>query len=220
MTTVPSSPDTASGSRHLHLAVHGMDCAEEAALVRRALADDAGVEHLDFDLIGGRVEVVFNPEATTAGAILAAIERTGLRASAAADPLARQRVPAPPGAAAPRSDHARGAPRLLLLSGALFLVGWGIDAWHADGWIDAILGHAHVPGDADAYHREPASVAAYGMALLVGLWPTWPRALASLRYRRLDMHVLVCVSAIGAAVIGQWSEAAAVAFLFALAHWI
>ena len=45
-----------------------------------------------------------------------------------------------------------------------------------------------------------------------------PRALASLRYRRLDMHVLVCMSAIGATSIGQWAEAAAVAFLFAVAH--
>ena len=32
------------------------------------------------------------------------------------------------------------------------------------------------------------------------------------------MHVLVCLSAIGAAAIGQWAEAAAVAFLFAIAH--
>jgi cation transport ATPase len=45
-----------------------------------------------------------------------------------------------------------------------------------------------------------------------------PRAMASLRFRRLDMHVLVCLSAVGAAAIGQWAEAATVAFLFALAH--
>jgi cation transport ATPase len=32
------------------------------------------------------------------------------------------------------------------------------------------------------------------------------------------MHVLVCLSAIGAAAIGQWAEAATVAFLFAVAH--
>src|SRR4030095_7289832 len=35
---------------------------------------------------------------------------------------------------------------------------------------------------------------------------------------RLDMRVLVCLSAVGAAAIGQWAEAAAVAFLFAIAH--
>ena len=46
----------------------------------------------------------------------------------------------------------------------------------------------------------------------------WPRALAALRHLRLDMHVLVCLSAAGAAAVGQWAEAAAVAFLFALAH--
>ena len=45
-----------------------------------------------------------------------------------------------------------------------------------------------------------------------------PRALTSLRFARLDMHVLVCLSAVGAAAIGQWAEAAAVAFLFAIAH--
>jgi cation transport ATPase len=45
-----------------------------------------------------------------------------------------------------------------------------------------------------------------------------PRAVTSLRFGRLDMHVLVCLSAIGAAAVGQWAEAAAVAFLFAIAH--
>ena len=42
--------------------------------------------------------------------------------------------------------------------------------------------------------------------------------MASLRHVRLDMHVLVCLSVLGAAAIGEWSEGAAVAFLFALAH--
>jgi cation transport ATPase len=63
-------------------------------------------------------------------------------------------------------------------------------------------------------------MAAYGASALTGLWPMIPRAFASLRFRRLDMHVLVCLSAIGAAAIGQWAEAATVAFLFALAHLI
>jgi len=214
MSHVPSGPP--DGTDHLHVTVHGMDCAEEAALVRRALADDPGVRDLDFDLVGGRVRVVYDPAATTPAAIVAAIGRTGLGAGLE-------------GEAGHDHDHdhdhqhhghAHGAPRLLLVSGALFLIGWGIDAWHADGWIDAIVGHAHVPGDEGDHGRVPASMAAYGLALLVGLWPTWPRALAALRYRRLDMHVLVCISAVGAAAIGQWSEAAAVAFLFALAHWI
>jgi cation transport ATPase len=198
-----------------------MDCAEEAALIRRALADDPGVEHLDFDLIGGRVEVVYNPAATSAEAIAAAIDRTGLHTHGDGEDGHDHRHDHDHEKwQGPAWSHGLAAPRLLILSGALFLTGWGIDAWHADGWIEAIVGHAHVPGEEDLHGRDPFSTAAYGLALVVGLWPTWPRAVASLRYRRLDMHVLVCVSAIGAAAIGQWSEAAAVAFLFALAHWI
>ena len=62
------------------------------------------------------------------------------------------------------------------------------------------------------------AVPLYAAAVVVGLWRMWPRALAALRHLRLDMHVLVCLSAAGAAAIGQWAEAAAVAFLFAVAH--
>ena len=62
-------------------------------------------------------------------------------------------------------------------------------------------------------------MAAYARLALLPACSRWlPRAFASLRFRRLDMHVLVCLSAIGAAAIGQWAEAATVAFLFALAH--
>ena len=46
----------------------------------------------------------------------------------------------------------------------------------------------------------------------------WPRAIAAVRHLRLDMHALVCLTVIGAAAIGEWSEGAAVAFLFGLAH--
>ena len=70
------------------------------------------------------------------------------------------------------------------------------------------LEHAH----------HPYAAVAYGIAAVAGLWPMIPRAITSLRFGRLDMHVLVCLSAVGAAAIGQWAEAAAVAFLFAIAH--
>ena len=66
--------------------------------------------------------------------------------------------------------------------------------------------------------HHPAAMVAYAASAVTGLFPMVPRAFASLRFRRLDMHVLVCLSAIGAAAIGQWAEAATVAFLFAVAH--
>ena len=76
------------------------------------------------------------------------------------------------------------------------------------------MGH----GDGGPARASSHAAIAYGIATFAGLWPMIPRAITSLRFGRLDMHVLVCLSAVGAAAIGQWAEAAAVAFLFAIAH--
>jgi Cd2+/Zn2+-exporting ATPase len=48
--------------------------------------------------------------------------------------------------------------------------------------------------------------------------PTTRRAIASLRARHLDIHVLMIVAVAGAIVLGEWTEAASVVFLFALAQ--
>jgi cation transport ATPase len=189
----------------LRVHVHGMDCAEETALIRRALAGDPGVTSLDFDLINAFVHVRFDQERTTAGAIIVAIRRTGLDAHEA-----------DAAAAADRSlhTHAHHHPRgeystvWTVFSGVLLLSGWAIEGFAADHWLETFVRHAH----------DVRAVAFYALASITGLWPMWPRALASLRLLRLDMHVLVCLSVIGAAAIGEWSEGAAVAFLFALAH--
>jgi cation transport ATPase len=95
-----------------------------------------------------------------------------------------------------------------VVSGVLFFAGWAVEGFTADQWLDTFVNHSH----------DSRASLLYALAALTGLWPMWPRALASIRHLRLDMHVLVCVSVIGAAAIGEWSEGAAVAFLFALAH--
>ena len=66
-----------SKSSDLRLHVAGMDCADEAALIRHALAKP-GIESLNFDLVGRRVDVRFNPEIISTGAILDAVAGTGL----------------------------------------------------------------------------------------------------------------------------------------------
>jgi Cd2+/Zn2+-exporting ATPase len=74
-----------------------------------------------------------------------------------------------------------------------------------------------------------------GMAVdaVGGALPGWPlllisvvlgglftvrRAVVSLRARHLDIHVLMIVAAIGAVILGEWSEAATVVVLFAIAQ--
>ena len=196
-----------SSNSELRLHVGGMDCADEAALIRQALARP-GILALSFDLVGRRVDVRFDPERISPAAILDAVNATGLLAHshAAGDVVGDDHA---------RHEHHHDTARWwAAASGFALLAGWAIDGVYAEDWIEAVFGNHGDPGHA----HHPAAAAAYAVATVAGLWPMVPRAVASLRFRRLDMHVLVCLSAAGAAAIGQWAEAATVAFLFALAH--
>ena len=189
----------------LRLHVHGMDCAEEAALIRRALQPTPGISHLDFDLIHGFVHVRFDESRITAAAIADVVRGTGLGVHAIADT-----GEADESLHTHEHHHPRGEYSTVwtAASGVLFLAGWAVEGFAADHWLETFVGHTH----------DPRAVACYAASAVTGLWPMWPRALASIRHVRLDMHVLVCLSVVGAAAIGEWSEGAAVAFLFALAH--
>jgi cation transport ATPase len=188
----------------LRLHVHGMDCAEETALIRRALADNPAVTSLEFDLINAFVHVGFDDTRTTAGAIADAIHGTGLSTHEADESARDQSLHTH------EHHHPHGAysTTWVVASGMFFLLGWLVEALSAEDWLETFAQHVH----------NPRARPFYALAALTGLWPMLPRALASIRYLRLDMHVLVCVSVIGASAIGEWSEGAAVAFLFALAH--
>jgi Cd2+/Zn2+-exporting ATPase len=85
-------------------------------------------------------------------------------------------------------------------SGAAFILGWLL---------------ARVPG-APVW----ASSAAYALAVVFGGALVWRRALVALRARMLDMNVLMTIAVVGAAAIGEWGEAAAVTFLFALGGYL
>ncbi len=58
----------------------------------------------------------------------------------------------------------------------------------------------------------------YAVAIALGGSYTARRAMTSLSARVLDIHVLMMVAVAGAMVLGEWSEAASVIFLFALAQ--
>lgn len=203
MSPVSSAPSPVL--RDVRLRVPAMDCADEVALVRRALEGDAGVVQMSFDLVHGRVDLAIDPARTSEAHVIEAIRRTGL----AVEP--ESSTPGAPAAAAGLTQYLD-----VVISGALWLAGWAFDGLAAESWREALLGHAGA--DALTHAHAPLAVPAYALAVVAGLWRMWPRALAALRHARLDMHVLVCLSAAGAAAIGQWAEAAAVAFLFAVAH--
>ena len=57
-------------------------------------------------------------------------------------------------------------------------------------------------------------------AIVLALPGTLTRAGQALRGRRLDIHVLMVVAVIGALLIDEWFEAAAVVVLFGIAQWL
>ena len=191
-----------------------MDCADEASLIRHVL-DVPGILHLDFDLVGRCVNVSYDPAVLQPDAIVARVARTGLGVHSHARGEHVHDDHHAHGQAPMRHDRAW---MWAVASGVLMLAGWAVDAWYADTWTEALFGHGSGPAGAGRHSHTATSVAAYVASIALGLAPVLPRALVSLRYLRLDMHVLVCVSALGAAAVGQWAEGAAVACLFALAH--
>src|SRR5690554_5520672 len=65
----------------VELKIHGMDCAEEVSLLKRELLPLlGGDERLGFDLLNARLTVDLDGIDVVAGDVLAAIERTGLKA--------------------------------------------------------------------------------------------------------------------------------------------
>ena len=66
--------------------------------------------------------------------------------------------------------------------------------------------------------RESLSGMLLALALMAGGWMTARKAIRAALTRRLDMNVLMTIAVMGGAAMGEWDEAAAAAFLFALAQ--
>lgn len=178
--------------------IDGLDCAEEIAIIKAELAPLTGIENLAFDLLNGKLTVVHQATLDSAE-ILGAVSRAGLRAEAWHD--SRE----------PRSPTGRwtrwGRTFMTFVSGFCLATAFVIHA-ATQGWQSAF-------GAADGV--MPVSVRLlYVTAVAAGSWFVIPKALRAISRRRADMHLLMVVAVLGAVVIGEYFEAAAVAFLFAV----
>ncbi len=97
---------------------------------------------------------------------------------------------------------------LCALSGG-FVVAGSLLEYRAAGSIHGFLSGPGAGG--------PAALACHGLAMVLGIWFVVPNAVRSVRNLHADMNVLVCLALLGAVGIGQYPEAATVAFLFSLA---
>jgi Cd2+/Zn2+-exporting ATPase len=65
-----------------------------------------------------------------------------------------------------------------------------------------------------------ASLASYILAIALSIGEPARGALKAIRRRALDIDVLMLIAVFGAVLLGDWLEAAAVVWLFGIAHWL
>jgi len=182
-----------------------MDCAEEVAVLKREVGPVVGGEaRISFDILNGRMTVAPGPGGVSPESVMMAVARTGMRAE-----VWRQGEQV--------ADHGglwqrRGQTILTAASGLFVVLGFLTHAW-AEGGFLAAFGTEGV----GVVHCVPlAAKGLYALSILAGVWYFLPKAWYALRRLRPDMNLLMTVAVCGAVAIGEWFEAATVAFLFAV----
>ena len=196
-------PEPGVGS--LQFKIHGMDCAEEVAVLKQAVGPLVGGEdRLAFDILHGRMVVSTTVSSPTTSAVVQAVQATGMRA----EPWQEGEH----AAAGPTFWEHHGRTVTTAVSGTALAVGFVLHAVLAGG-VGGALGSEGL----GVVHDVPIPVRLfYSFAIVAGGWFVAPKAVYALRRLRPDMNLLMTIAVIGAIGIGEWFEAATVAFLFAL----
>ena len=195
--------------------VYGLDCAEEVEVLKHGVGTEEGVQTLDFDILRGRMTVHFDPHIIDVEGIMGAVKSSGMKAVR----WEEREAEAPSGF---WQEH--GHLVMATASGAFLLAGF-ITHWILHGQplhgMGPGFGGAEGAGP-EAVYPLPA-ILLYVCAVITGGWYVAPKAVSAVRRLRPDMHLLMGLAVLGAMGIGEWFEAATVAFLFAVAllleHW-
>jgi Cd2+/Zn2+-exporting ATPase len=191
----PLPHETLDERRILH--VTGMDCADCAIKLQGALRRERGVRTADVNFGAATLAVAIDPRETALPDVYRAVRRLGydtVERREADERRSPDAVAAAGGGRAARSfwlSEPRAA--ATLVSGAFTTAGF--------------VALAAAP---------EASPWLFGAAVIAGGAYVARAAFFSLRGRQVDMNVLMTLAMIGAAAIGEWAEAALVAFLFSL----
>lgn len=189
-----SAPTTQPDAERRHwLSVQGLDCPDEAAVVRDAVMPLPGVRDVIFDYTRSAACVICTVEVPTPDGLAKAISAAGL-------PSAPMGAATTTPAVEPRSTTGWYA----LAGSLLLLVGFLVDVWLSGGLMPALREH------------EPAlaATACFVASILVTWLKLAPRAWAGVRALRADMYVLMVIAVAGAGVLGEWMEGATVSVLF------
>lgn len=186
--------------------VSGLDCAEEVSILNKVVGPAVGgQEHLAFDVINGRMTVLDSAESVADDRIIKLVAGTGMSArpwdadNAAADQaahLARQKI-------------------FTAASGGFWAAGfiYHIIETGLGGALGLFSGHGEAP-------MPMAEIGLFALAIVFGVWLVAPKAWSSARRLSPDMNLLMVVAVAGAIGLGEFFEAATVAFFFSLSLYL
>lgn len=181
------------------LRIHGLDCADEAAELRSALQSRTGVSQLSFDVLRGLMFVEHEESHISRADLIVSVAQIGMRAEVWQADRTKN--------ADDEETWHRSRVWLTMLSG-VFLATAFVTHGTLAGWLAAFgADSSQTPGIVIALNLAAAVL---GVSLVVS------KAWSSLLRVRLDMNVLMLAAIAGAIGLGEFSEAATVAFLFAL----
>lgn len=186
--------------------VNGLDCAEEVAILNKVLGPEiGGEEHLAFDVINGRMTVLDSAKTLSEDRIIKLIGSTGMSA----------KLWDAENAAADQAAHLKRQGRFTSLSGGFWAAGliYHIVDSGFEGALRIFAGH----GNASMPIFESVLFLA---AILFGSWLVAPKAWFSARRLSPDMNLLMIVAVTGAIILGEYFEAATVAFFFSLSLYL
>ena len=186
--------------------VTGLDCAEEVSILKKVVGPEVGgPEHLAFDVINGRMTVLDTAGDASDDRILEAVAGTGMSA----------RPWDADNAEADRAAHLLRQGRFTALSGGFWAAGflYHIVETGLGGALGLFAGHGEAP-------MPLTEVTLFGLAILFGVWLVAPKAWSSARRVSPDMNLLMVVAVAGAIGLGEFFEAATVAFFFALSLYL
>jgi Zn2+/Cd2+-exporting ATPase len=179
--------------------IEGLCCGSEVKALKQEVGPRVGGEqNLTFDLLHARMTVLVGPDRASDEQVIAGVRKAGMNAA----PVDRAQQLEHPG-----FWQQHGRTTLTALSGAFLAIASVVHVLMAGSVLAALAAGA----------VAPASIVLYLLSILTGIWYVLPKAWSSLRAVRPDMNLLMTIAVIGAIVIGEWFEAATVAFLFAVA---
>ncbi len=185
--------------------IQGMDCNEEVTALKKELVPLLGSEsNLAFDLMKAKLTITA-PENSPVNhtTIRDSIKQTGMTAITWSDHIAKNN-----NKEGFWAKHGRTV--MCYMSGVFMIAGFTVHA-NLHGFFDALS------SGSDGVHAYPAtSMLCYFGAIITGIWFIAPKAFLSTRKMRPDMSLLMTVAVIGALILGEYFEASAVTFLFAL----